>query len=54
MDEQRSEHRWFSQDPMDEILEKAKPAPSPEYEGTAAEHAVRIIQLVLADNGKAA
>lgn len=54
MDEQWSERRWFSQESMDEILEKAKPIPSPEYEGTAAEHAARIIQLALADNGKAA
>ena len=54
VDERWSERRWFSHESMYEILEKAKPAPSPEYEGTAAEHAARIIQLVLADNGKAA
>ena len=51
---QWSGRRWFSQESMDEVLDKAKPAPEPAYEGTAAEHARRIIALIVADRGKAA
>lgn len=54
LDEEWSERRWFSERSMEEILEKAKPAPPPGYQGTAGEHAGRIMQLLLADCGKAA
>ena len=54
LDEQWSGRRWFSQESMDEVLDKAKPAPEPAYEGTAAEHARRIIALIVADRGKVA
>lgn len=54
LDEQWLGRRWFSRESMDEVLYKAKPAPDPAYEGTAAEHARRIIALIVADHGKAA
>lgn len=54
LDEEWSERRWFSERSMEEILEKAKPAPPPGYQGTAGEHAGRIMQLLFADCGKAA
>lgn len=54
IDEQWGERRWFSKASMLEILEKAKPIPPATYEGTAAEHAEKIMKLVLADNGKVA
>lgn len=54
IDEQWGERRWFSKSSMLEILEKAKPIPPATYEGTAAEHAEKIMKLVLADKGKVA
>ena len=54
IDEQWAERRWFSESSMLEIMEKAKPVPPATYDGTAVEHAEKIMQLVLADNGKVA
>ena len=61
MDEDWSTRRWFTEKSISEAYEepgRRKPAPKPKYEGTAAEHAARIITLVLSDNvdsiGKAA
>ena len=61
MDEDWSTRRWFTEKSISEAYEEPghrKPAPKPKYEGTAAEHAARIITLVLSDNvdsiGKAA
>ena len=59
MDEEWAARRWFSDDSIGRAVEGAKVnAPAPAYEGAAAEHAARIIALVVADNpvpgGKAA
>ena len=59
MDEDWAGRRWFNDDSIGRAVEGAEVnAPSPAYEGTAAEHAARIIALVVADNpipgGKAA
>lgn len=54
MDEHWAERKWFSEESMQEILEKATPAPKPEYDGTPAEHAAKIIALVLAECGEVA
>ena len=60
-DEDWAARRWFTEKSVAEAYEEPehrKPAPKPTYEGTAAEHAARIITLVLSDNvdsvGKAA
>lgn len=60
-DEDWSTRRWFTVKSIAEAYEepeRRKPAPKPTYEGTAAQHAARIIKLVLSDNvdsiGKAA
>ena len=51
MDEDWAGRRWFSDDSIGRAVEGTKVnAPAPGYEGTAAEHAARIIELVLADN----
>lgn len=51
MDEGWAGRRWFSDDSIGRAVEGAKVnAPAPGYEGTAAEHAARIIALVVADN----
>ena len=53
MDEDWSTRRWFTEKSISEAYEEPehrKPAPTPTYEGTAAEHAARIIALVLSDN----
>ena len=61
MDEGWSARRWFTERSILEAYEeplRRRPAPKPTYEGTAAQHAARIIELVLSDNvdsiGKAA
>lgn len=60
-DEDRSTRRRFAATSISEAYEepeRRKPAPKPTYKGTAAEHAARIIALVLSGNvdsiGKAA
>lgn len=60
-DEDWSARRWFAVKSIAgayEEPERRKPASNPTYEGTAAQHAARIIELVLSDNvdsiGKAA
>ena len=60
-DEDWAARRWFTESSISEAYEepgRRKPAPRPTYEGTAAEHAARILTLVLSDNvdsiGKAA
>ena len=59
MDEDWAGRRWFNDDSIGRAVEGAEVnAPAHAYEGTAAEHAARIIALVVADNpvpgGKAA
>lgn len=59
MDEEWAGRRWFNGESMGRAVEGAKvKAPKHAYEGTAAEHAARIIELVVADSpipgGKAA
>ena len=59
MDEDWAGRRRLDDDPVGRAVEGAKVnAPAPAYEGTAAEHAARIIALVVTDNpipgGKAA
>lgn len=51
MDEDWSSRRWFNEASIAKAVEGAPvKAPVPAYAGTAAEHAARIIGLVLADN----
>ncbi len=54
MDEDWAGRRWFAEASIGEVYEDkcqwAKPAP-PSYEGTAAEHATRIVTVVMADEG---
>nr|WP_233546197.1 transposase [Collinsella sp. AF08-23] len=51
MDEDWEARRWFSEESIAQALASAAPAaPSRAYEGTAEEHARRIIDVVLADN----
>ena len=52
-DEDWSSRRWFTESSISEAYEepgRRKPAPKPTYEGTAAEHAARMITLVPSDN----
>ena len=49
MDEEWAGRRWFNDDSIGRAVEGAK-ANAPAPEGTAAEHAARIIALVVADN----
>ena len=51
MDEDWAGRRWFGDDAIGRAVEGAKVnEPAHAYEGTAAEHAARIIALVVADN----
>lgn len=51
MDEEWSSRRWFSDSSIARAVEGAQVnAPAPSYGGSAAEHAARIISLVMADN----
>ena len=51
MDEDWATRRWFAEESIAQALAPAKPtAPAPAYEGTAEEHARRIIDVVIADN----
>ena len=51
MDTEWVGRRWFNDDSIGRAVEGAEVnAPAPAYEGAAAEHAVRIIALVAADN----
>lgn len=53
MDEDWSARRWFTVRSIAEAYEdpeRRKPAPKPTYEGTAAQHAIRIIELAMPDN----
>ena len=51
MDGDRAGRRRFNGEPIGRAVEGARVnAPAPVYEGTAAEHAARIIELVPADN----
>ncbi|WP_225749441.1 IS256 family transposase [Paraeggerthella sp. Marseille-Q4926] len=54
MDEDWASRRWFTEESISEAYEdgsRRKPAPPAAYEGTPAEHAARIISLVMADEG---
>lgn len=51
MDEDWATRRWFTEESIAQALAPAKlTAPAPAYEGTAEEHARRIIDVVIADN----
>ena len=52
MDDDWQEKRWFTEASIAEAYEnpaKRKPAPKPTYEGSASEHAARIINLVASE-----
>lgn len=56
MDEDWAARRWFTEESMSEVFEdrrRWRPGRPPAYEGTAAEHAARIIAVVMADGGAA-
>lgn len=51
MDEDWASRRWFTEESIAQATAPSKPAaPAPAYEGTAEEHARRIINVVVADN----
>lgn len=51
MDEDWATRRWFTEESIAEAMAPTRPAPpAPAYEGTAEEHARRIIDVVVADN----
>ena len=51
MDEDWASRRWFTEESIAQATAPSKPtAPAPAYEGTAEEHARRIIDVVVADN----
>lgn len=51
MDEGWSSRRWFAEESIAMAASPSKPAaPAPSYDGSAAEHARRIIEVVVADN----
>lgn len=51
MDEDWATRRWFTEESIAQAAAPTKPtAPAPAYEGTAEEHARRIIDVVIADN----
>ena len=54
MDEEWASRRWFTEESISEVFEdrsRWKPGRRPSYEGTATEHAARIIGVVMADGG---
>lgn len=54
MDEDWAARRWFTEESISEVFEdrrRWRPGRPPAYEGTAAEHAARIIAVVMADGG---
>ena len=51
MDEDWASRRWFTEESIAQAAAPSKPtAPAPAYEGTAEEHAKRIMEVVMADN----
>ena len=51
MDEDWASRRWFTEDSIAMAVSPTRPAPPrPSYDGTASEHARRIIEVVIADN----
>ena len=51
MDEDWSSRRWFTEESIAMAASPSKPAaPAPSCDGSAAEHARRIIEVVVADN----
>lgn len=51
MDEDWAQRRWFTEESIAQAAASTRPAaPTPTYEGTAEEHARRIIDVALADN----
>ena len=51
MDEDWASRRRFTEDPIAMAASPTRPAPPrPSYDGTASEHARRIIEVVIADN----
>lgn len=51
MDEDWASRRWFMEESIAQATAPSRPAaPAPAYEGTAEEHARRIIDVVVADN----
>ena len=54
MDEEWASRRWFTEESIAEVFEdrrRWRPGRPPSYEGTTAEHAARIIGVVMADEG---
>ncbi len=54
MDGDWAARRWFTEESISEVFEdrrRWRPGRPPAYEGTAAEHAARIIAVVMADGG---
>lgn len=54
MDEDWAARRWFTEESISEVFEdrrRWRPGRPPAYEGTAAEHAARVIAVVMADGG---
>lgn len=51
MDEDWASRRWFTEESIAQAMSPTRPkAPAPAYDGTAEEHARRIIDVVVADN----
>ena len=51
MDEDWASRRWFTEESIAMAVSPTRPAPPrPSYDGTASEHARRIIEVVIADN----
>lgn len=51
MDEMWASRRWFSEESIAQVnIPAAETIPKPSYEGTAKEHATRILDVVVADN----
>ena len=51
MDEDWASRRWFTEESIALATSSSNtPLPAPSYDGTAEEHAKRIIEVVVADN----
>lgn len=51
MDEDWTSRRWFTEESIAQAMSQMRrKAPAPTYDGTAEEHARRIIEVVIADN----
>lgn len=51
MDEDWASRRWFTEESIALAISPSRtPLPAPSYDGTAEEHARRIMEVVVADN----